>query len=34
MSECDHKNQNIKWEGDWKIHTCRLCHITWNEPRI
>lgn len=30
---CDHKNRNIKWEKDALVHTCRLCHETWIEPR-
>ena len=31
--DCDHKNQNMKWEGDEIVHTCRLCHEVWTTPR-
>lgn len=27
--DCDHKNQNMKWEADVIVHTCRICHETW-----
>jgi hypothetical protein len=36
MSEetCDHRNRNIRFEKDGLVHTCRICHETWIEPRM
>ena len=33
MTDCDHKNQNMKWEATEIVHTCRICHETWTTPR-
>lgn len=33
MSDCQHKHRRIRWEKDHTLHTCKMCHATWTEPR-